>query len=239
MSGSLLCDKGFFDPIEGGTCWSCPSGFNRTVGPAVTAADACRQALTPIAAAGDFPPKAASKKREQRVNDCKAEGEPKCYAQHKAPTTAGIPSNCLYGWNVGKGHPESNSNPPSYDKLLNALDQCAWFHDRGAWRYNVVTNVCEKWEMCSNSMGLKRCLERYQPNKDDKAAIEAKACFTNFFAKAMEACVPSLYKDWGAEHATDSNGDSWLSARSVAELRGAMKQCPSENQMRNPGFPGT
>ena len=31
--GSDKCDSGFVDPIEGGTCWTCPSGGNRTVYP--------------------------------------------------------------------------------------------------------------------------------------------------------------------------------------------------------------
>ena len=38
---SLACPDGsFFDPINGGTCWSCPQGFVRTLSP-VTALDAC------------------------------------------------------------------------------------------------------------------------------------------------------------------------------------------------------
>src|SRR5205814_503985 len=113
-------------------------------------------AAAPILMAGDFPALAALKTAEQRLLECKAAGGGfKCYAAVNMPLERGIPTNCLYGWSVGKGHPESNSNPPAYDKMLNALDQCAWFHDRGAWRYNPHTHVCEKWEMCSNSMGLK------------------------------------------------------------------------------------
>ena len=41
---SASCPKGtFFDLIDGGTCWSCPSGFKRTVYP-VNGAKACKRA---------------------------------------------------------------------------------------------------------------------------------------------------------------------------------------------------
>ena len=36
------CVKGLYDPRNGGECWSCPSGFGRTVF-AVTAANACEK----------------------------------------------------------------------------------------------------------------------------------------------------------------------------------------------------
>lgn len=188
----------------------------------------------PIPMPGDFPPPAAAKTAAQRLADCQGAKEPDCYAVHQMPTEAGIPKNCLYGWSVGAGHPSSNANPPDYDKQLNALDQCAWFHDRGAWQYNRNTRVCEKYEMCSNSMGLSRCVDRVQPKTPAEAA--AKACFTKYFQKAMDACVPALYQDWGAEFAADAQGEQWLSAKSISELRGAMKRCPSV--MHHPGFAG-
>jgi hypothetical protein len=38
---AFSCAKGtFFDPRKGGECWSCPSGYSRTLA-AVTAGDAC------------------------------------------------------------------------------------------------------------------------------------------------------------------------------------------------------
>jgi hypothetical protein len=189
----------------------------------------------PVAMPGDFPPPAAAKTSALRLAECQAAKTPNCYATHQMQKKLDIPSNCLYGWNVGAGHPSSNDNPPNYDKLLNAIDQCAWFHDRGAWRYNEVTHVCEAWEMCSNSMGLRRCLDRYQPK--NPAEAQAKACFSNFFEKAMQSCIPALYKDWGAEMSTDpKGGEQWLSAKSISQLRGAMKKCP--RPMHRPGFSG-
>lgn len=189
---------------------------------------------TPIYMPGDFPPPAAKLVASARLAACKAAGEPTCYPTHQMPTEMGIPKNCLYGWSVGAGHPSSNSNPPDYEKTLNALDQCAWFHDRGAWKFNPVTQVCESWKMCSNSMGLKRCIDRFVPKNPAEAA--AKECFTKYFQPLVDTCVSDFYKDWGAEFAVDSRGDQWLSAKSVAELRGALKKCPSE--MNHPGFVG-
>lgn len=50
LQASLFCPAGsFFDLIDGGTCWSCPSGYSRTLSP-VKAADAC--AAAPLAGVG-------------------------------------------------------------------------------------------------------------------------------------------------------------------------------------------
>jgi hypothetical protein len=189
---------------------------------------------SPIPMPGDFPPPAAKLNAAARLAACTKANEPTCYPKHQMPTELDIPKNCLYGWSVGAGHPSSNSNPPDYDKTLNALDQCAWFHDRGAWKFNPVTQVCEKWEMCSNSMGLRHCIDRVVPKNPVEAA--AKTCFTKYFQPVMDACVPELYRDWGASFDKDTHGDQWLNAQSVAELRGALKKCPSE--MNHPGFDG-
>jgi len=40
--GSSNCDKGFYDPIRGGTCWTCPSGYERSIH-AVTSEKACQK----------------------------------------------------------------------------------------------------------------------------------------------------------------------------------------------------
>lgn len=41
-----ICDKGsFFDPRQGGECWSCPDGYNRTL-TAVTSNSACSKVVT-------------------------------------------------------------------------------------------------------------------------------------------------------------------------------------------------
>lgn len=193
----------------------------------------CSAGARPISMPNDFPPPAAAKPSAQRIAECEASKDPKCYAKVDIPRTGNVPTNCLYGWAMGKGHPASNSNPPDYSKLINALDQCAYFHDRGAWQYNRNTKTCESWTMCSNSMGLMRCLDRYQPRSKEEA--DAKACFVEHFREPMKACIPALYPDWGAEYATTPSGEQWLSAKSIAELRGAMKQCPGN--MNSPGFP--
>lgn len=198
----------------------------------MTGSQVCSHGGRPIPLPGDFPPPAAAKPAAQRLADCKSSADFKCYSEIKVDRTAGIASNCLYGWHVGKGHPASSTNPPDYSRLLNALDQCAWFHDRGAWQYNRNTRVCEHWTMCSNSMGLSRCMERFQPRT--KEETEARACFMDNFRDAIKACVPALYQDWGAEFEKAPSGEQWLSAKSISELRGAMKQCPYD--MKNTGF---
>ncbi len=50
-AGSLACPQGsFFDLIDGGTCWSCPNGYSRTLSH-VKAGDAC--AAAPLAGLGN------------------------------------------------------------------------------------------------------------------------------------------------------------------------------------------
>jgi len=41
VSGNLLCDKGFFDPIDGGTCWTCPANAPKRTVHSVKSAQAC------------------------------------------------------------------------------------------------------------------------------------------------------------------------------------------------------
>lgn len=43
IARAQFCPRGFLDPRNGGECWECPSGFNRTVFP-VTAGNACEVA---------------------------------------------------------------------------------------------------------------------------------------------------------------------------------------------------
>jgi hypothetical protein len=151
----------------------------------------CSTAANPILMAGDFPPPAAAKSLAQRLTECAAAKEPNCYTKINKPMRGGLPTNCIYGWVMGKGHPASNSYPPAYDKLLNALDQCAYFHDRGAWQYNRNTTVCESWTMCSNSMGLMRCLDRDKPKNETEAA--AKSCFSQILRRRCQrACRPCI-----------------------------------------------
>ncbi|MFA4829419.1 MAG: hypothetical protein WC855_02135 [Thermodesulfovibrionales bacterium] len=41
-SGNLLCNKGFFDPIDGGTCWTCPDNFPIRTASSVKSDTACK-----------------------------------------------------------------------------------------------------------------------------------------------------------------------------------------------------
>src|SRR4051812_48251068 len=99
-------------------------------------------ALISLASAGlalDRPP------RQERLAQCKADvgtGKTACYPTI-LPGSKFTPASFKYGWYVGKGHPSDESNPPPYTKLLNGIDQCAWIHDRGGWRWNPRTKVCE------------------------------------------------------------------------------------------------
>lgn len=46
FTGAACGEKdGFWDPIDGGTCWSCPAGYERTIFPAVTSSKACGRRL--------------------------------------------------------------------------------------------------------------------------------------------------------------------------------------------------
>ena len=44
VASAQVCPQGFLDPRNGGECWECPAGFNRTIF-SVTAANACEAAL--------------------------------------------------------------------------------------------------------------------------------------------------------------------------------------------------
>jgi len=49
-SGGLLCDRGFFDPVRGGTCWSCPANAGIRTVARVDSDRACTNELGAIAA---------------------------------------------------------------------------------------------------------------------------------------------------------------------------------------------
>lgn len=178
------------------------------------------------ASAADHPPRA------QRLAQCAAAGKT---GNHSCFTAAApqknLPGNLWFGWNVGAAHPSSDTDPPSYDKLLNGLDQCAWYHDRGAFRWNPRTRLCESFRMCASAVGLLRCVERYQPETKDEA--EAKRLMLRM-VELNQACVPKLYADYGAEYARDRHGSQWLSPRAERELAEAFQHCPP--QMATPGW---
>ena len=48
MGGDLLCDEGFLDSIDGGTCWSCPKDFPIRSAFAVDGDRACQKSLTTL-----------------------------------------------------------------------------------------------------------------------------------------------------------------------------------------------
>jgi hypothetical protein len=158
--------------------------------------------------------------REERMKQCQAEPQSVCYA---APKLMSSKFNAFYGWNVGRGHPSLARPLPGYDKLLNGLDQCAWFHDRGAWRWNPRTHVCEHEFMCANSVGLLRCMEAYEPESPDEK--EAKAKLMHSTMRLLELCVRKLYKQYGVGFVRDERGSQWLSAQAVRELADSMRRC--------------
>ena len=172
-------------------------------------------------------PAADRPSREDRLNLCKADsgtGKTDCLPVPKVFGSAKVPTNLRYGWYVGKGHPSVESDTPPYSKLLNGLDQCAWFHDRGAWRWNPRTKVCEDQVMCANTMGLFRCMGAYQP----ESAGEAKAKWLvtqSPIARVAEICIRKLYKPYGAEFMRDSHGPQWMTDKSLNELSDVFSHC--------------
>ena len=141
-----------------------------------------------------------------------------------------LPTNLHYGWYVGKGHPIAEDDPPPYTKLLNGLDQCAWFHDRAAWRWNPRTKVCEGQFMCANTIGLFRCLDAYKPESPEEA--EALRVATHTIARVGEVCIRRLYKAYGDEFSKDAHGSQWMSDKSLNELSDAFSHCKPLQPLR-------
>jgi hypothetical protein len=174
--------------------------------------------------------------RGERAQQCDALANDAKYACHSKAKIVGshaVPANLYYGWNAGAGFPVSDTDPPSYDKLLNGLDQCAWFHDRGAWRWNPRTHLCETFAMCSNAIGLWKCVSNYQPETPEEE--RAKTAMLHSIGRVSETCIRKLYKDYGFEFARDVHGSQWLSDKSERELTDAFKRC--KPGMAIPGFP--
>jgi hypothetical protein len=168
---------------------------------------------------------------EARIAACKAAGETgkhRCFAKPHHDGKV----NLFYGWNVGKGHPIDNNDPPPHDRLLNGLDQCGWYHDRGAGRWNPRTKVCEGTFTCANSVFLYRCLKSYPPvNADETAAKEA----TLKRVAPLLSCIPKLYKEYGVEWVKDAHGSPWLSVKAEQQLAEAFHHC--KPGMATPGWP--
>ena len=168
---------------------------------------------------------------DQRLAACKAAGETgnyRCFATPKLDKEV----NLFYGWNVGKGHPINDQDPPSHDKLLNGLDQCGWYHDRGAGRWNPHTKFCEGTFMCANSVFLYRCMNSYQPANAAEASAKKEAMHR---VAALKSCIPKLYKDYGVGWVKDAHGSSWLSPKAEHELAEAFHRC--KPGMATPGWP--
>jgi len=168
-----------------------------------------------------------------RLAACKAAGETGKHRCFTSPQADG-PVNLRYGWNVGKGHPSSNTDPPGHDKLLNGLDQCGWYHDRGAGRWNPRTKVCEGTFMCANSMFLNRCMTSYPPANPDEVKARKEALGK---LVALKACVPALYKSYGVEWKKDAHGSFWLSDKAEKELAESFHHC--KPGMATPGWPAS
>ena len=164
--------------------------------------------------------------REQRMAACQADvgkGKTACFPTPELSGPKALPLNAKYGWYFGKGHPSDEQDPPPYTKLLNGFDQCAWFHDRAAWRWNPRTKLCEGQNMCANTVGLLRCLDAYQP--ESPAETQAKKLAMHGFLRLGETCVRKLYKTYGAEFQRDAHGSQWLNDKSLRELSEAFSHC--------------
>ena len=173
--------------------------------------------------------------RAERLAQCQADANHakyRCHAKPKAIGSKKMPLNINYGWYVGKSHPLSDRDPPHYTKLLNGLDQCAWFHDRGGWRWNPRTRVCENWAMCSNTIGLFRCLDAYKPETPDET--EAKSIAMRSIGRVGEICIRKLYKNYGVQFVRDRHGSQWLSDKALHELSDAFTHCKPGQTI--PGF---
>jgi hypothetical protein len=157
--------------------------------------------------------------RTERIARCKADRQHVCYSKVQVKGPKNLPTNCLYGWNVGAQHPRPDGPPTPYLKVLNGLDQCAYFHDRSAWRWNPRTRVCERFMMCSNQVGLMRCVDAYRPRDANERA--AKNCLKKSLMKLGKACVAPLYRRYGV--AFGRNG--WLTKKSVDDLKEAWTHC--------------
>ena len=171
---------------------------------------------------------------EGRIAACKAsteKGKHRCFVKPQLDGKV----NIFYGWNVGKGHPSDDRDPPSHDKLLNGLDQCGWYHDRGAGRWNPRTRVCENAFMCANTIFLYRCMSSYQPANADEVA--AKKIAMERVAVVGKGCMPKLYRDYGVQWQRDEHGSSWLSSKAEKELAESFSHC--KPGMATPGWPPT
>jgi len=170
--------------------------------------------------------------RADREKACKGDKDFRCESTTKYVGAKKLPINVFYGWNVGKSHPFSDSKPPPYGRLLNGLDQCGWFHDRGAWRWNPRTKVCEGLFMCSNTIGLWKCASAYKP--ETTAEREAKDGMMRSIGRIGEICIRPLYKNYGVQFVKDRHGSQWLSDKAVAELADSFVKC--KPAMAIPGF---
>jgi hypothetical protein len=185
--------------------------------------------LCAAAAAPARPDRAA---RRKLCDQMKSDPKHRCYPKAEPTPEKDRPLSLRYGWAMGAGHPASVTDPPGYDLLLNGLDQCAWFHDRGAWRWNPRSRSCEDQTQCSNTLGLVRCLGAYQPEGTEGAA--ARKLALRSIGRIGDVCLTKLYKEYGTRFARDEHGSQWLSPASVQELAQALAQCPAT--MPTPGW---
>jgi hypothetical protein len=188
------------------------------------------RALAPLALLLFLAPAAhARPKQAERLRQCEAhKSHPKyqCYSRPEQPSGKTPAASLLYGWNVGTKLPRDESDPPSYALLLNGLDQCAWFFDRGAWKWNPRSEACETKSQCSNALGLFRCYTAFKPQ--GKVEEAAQRIALRAITRRSDTCIRSLYKEYGVEFAPDEHGASWLSPRSIEELAEAFEHCPPD-----------
>ncbi len=90
MKGNLFCEEGSFDPIQGGTCWSCPSSHPELTGNPIDSSKACK------------------------TQDCGANNGRACLVTERIPSCdSGLAQNFL----TGKCEPKKSASKLCMDTL--------------------------------------------------------------------------------------------------------------------------
>jgi hypothetical protein len=149
------------------------------------------------------------------------------------PVTA--PINCKFGWRVGKDHPDPALSMPSGDHVLDGLDQCAYFHDKGSFRYNPITRFCEHIAMCASTVSFFRCVKAWEKAAGSSMTAEEKeatACvLDSLFHTGYRACSlgndkTPLYRDYDFQFVHDQKrGGFWLGPGTVKKIVEAKNKC--------------
>ena len=106
---SLKCRNGFYDPINGGSCWTCPQGYVRQVS-SVTSPKACMKVQKPTFAQATFVQKHAPNAREV------ARGVSQLGCANKGKNAFFDPKNGGSCWSCPSGNPVRSLHPVDSNK---------------------------------------------------------------------------------------------------------------------------